>query len=587
MRRVVYAAAWLALAAGCLGKDVIEPGSTPVSLVVRADVSAAAVASVVVVVSAPDISPNLVFDIPITGGVASGSITLPAGSNRTITMHAYDAGGIETHRGARTASIRADANPAISLVLAPLAGDVPIEATIGSFLVTVTPALDTLAAGGTAQLSATIVDAGGQPVNAAVVWASLDPGVATVASTGDRTAQVTAAGPGTATVVASYGGSAGAAHIVVPGPPAIRPGVRMIAESLVAPLYLTQPPADTTRLFVVLQPGIIRVLRNDTLLETPFLDIRDRVVWGGERGLLSLAFDPNYATNGRFFVAYSEETADTLLDGDLKVVRFNVSADPNVADPASAQVILSVPHATYARHNGGLVRFGPDGYLYVGFGDGGSDADTTGNGQSKTTLLGKILRLDVRGDGLPYVVPTTNPFYYSPPARPEIWAYGFRNPWRFSFDRVTHDLYIADVGEGAREELDVQPATSTGGENYGWSVMEGTACFRPTTGCNSTGLVLPVMEYNTHVDGACAITGGYVYRGSRLPALVGQYFYGDFCARWVRSFRYVNGVVQERRDWTPEFGLLGRITSFGEDSRGEIYVIVQEGRVYRIVPVTP
>jgi hypothetical protein len=169
-------------------------------------------------------------------------------------------------------------------------------------------------------------------------------------------------------------------------------------------------------------------------------------------------------------------------------------------------------------------------------------------------------------------------------ARPEIWAFGLRNPWRFSFDRATRDLYIADVGEGSREEIDFQPASSRGGENYGWNVMEGTQCFNPPTGCTTTGLVLPVVEYDTHVSGTCAITGGYVYRGTRLPNLVGHYFYGDYCARWVRSFRYVNGVVQDQHDYTPEFGLLGSITSFGEDTRGELYIVVQEGRVYRIVP---
>ena len=591
-RLVTVGAAGTLLAAACLGPDVVDPsGKTPVTLVVRADVSvaSAAVTTVVVEVTAPDIATLLVFNIPVSGGIATSTITLPAGSARTITMHAYDGGGVETHRGSITTAIRPPpaTNGAITLVLAPLAGDVPINAQIGSFLVTVAPSTDTLAVAGTATLSATIVTANGDPVDSAVTWASFDPRIATVARTGPRTAQVTAVSAGATTVVAVYGGSAGSAAIVVPGSPGVRPGVRLLAESLAAPLDLAQPPGDTSRIFVVEQPGLIHVIRNDTLLPTPFLDIRDLVAYGGERGLLSLAFDPNYASNGRFFVGYTEERADTLLEGDIKIARFTVSADPNVADPASEQVLLTIPHAAHDVHNGGVVRFGPDGFLYVGLGDGGSPADTDGNGQNTGDLHGKVLRIDVRGGALPYAIPVTNPFYNRPPARPEIWAYGLRNPWRYSFDRVTHDLYIADVGEGAREEIDVQPATSMGGENYGWNVMEGTACFRPVTGCSSVGLVLPVAEYNTHVDGTCAIVGGYVYRGSRLPALVGQYFYGDYCARWIRSFRYVNGAMQDPRDWTPEFGLLGHITSFGEDSRGEIYVIVEEGRVYRIVPVTP
>jgi glucose/arabinose dehydrogenase len=195
-----------------------------------------------------------------------------------------------------------------------------------------------------------------------------------------------------------------------------------------------------------------------------------------------------------------------------------------------------------------------------------------------------VLRIDVNA-GSPYVVPASNPFAGSPPALPEIWAYGLRNPWRFSFDRATHELYIADVGASTWEEVDVQPAASAGGQNYGWSIMEANACLTPPSGCNMTGLVLPVFQYG-HSEG-CAITGGYVYRGSRLPILVGRYFYSDYCSGWVRSFRYVNGVVQDQHDYTPEFGVLGNVTSFGEDSRGELYVVAQGGKVYRIVPKLP
>ncbi len=317
------------------------------------------------------------------------------------------------------------------------------------------------------------------------------------------------------------------------------------------------------------------MIRNGTLLAPPVLDLSSLVLFSDEQGLLSMAFHPNYANNHQFFVQYND------LSGTLQTVRYAASPDPEVADPSTAQPILSIAHPTYPNHNGGLVMFGPDGYLYIGVGDGGGVGDPSGNGQNTDTLLGKILRVDVNS-GSPYVVPATNPFVGLPPAKPEIWAYGFRNPWRFSFDRVTRELYIADVGETSREEVDVQPAAGPGGRNYGWSVMEGFACFNPSTGCSQTGLVLPVLDYD-HTQG-CSITGGYVYRGTRLPILAGHYFYGDFCRGWVRSFRYVNNTVLDQHDYTPEFGSFGRITSFGEDLQGELYIVTQQGNVYRIAP---
>jgi len=564
-------AALLALGA-CIPHDLTEPPADRATLVVSADVSAAAVASLVVEVTAPDITSLLVFNIPIANGVASGTITLPAGSGRRITMHAFDAGGVETHRGSVTVSIRSGANPTISLVLSPLAGDAPINATLGSFVVTVTPAADTLPIAGTGVLTATIIDANGNPVIDRVVWATLNPNIATVATTGDRTAQVTAVSPGATSVVATFGGSGGSAPIIVSATPALR----FVANGFSAPLYLTQPPGDTTRLFVVEQGGRIRVILNGTLAATPFLDISSLVLFSGERGLLSMAFHPNYANNHQFFVDYTD------LSGTIQVVRYT-AATPDAVDPGSAQAILSIAHPTYANHNGGLVKFGPDGYLYIGVGDGGgtaTTADPTGNGQRTDTLLGKILRIDVNS-GSPYVVPANNPFVGLPPAKPEIWAYGLRNPWRFSFDRVTGDLYIADVGEASREEVDVQAATSPGGRNYGWSIMEGFACYNAAT-CSQTGLVLPVLDYD-HTQG-CSITGGYVYRGSQLPILTGQYFYGDFCRGWVRSFRYVNNSVVDQHDYLTQFGNQGHITSFGEDLRGELYIVYNEGFIYRIAP---
>jgi glucose/arabinose dehydrogenase len=563
----------------CLPRDVTEPDDhRATTLLVRADVSAvASVATLVVEVTAADIPTPLVFNIPIADGVASGTITLPAGSNRTITMHAFDAGGVETHRGSTTVTIVAGTNPIMSLVLVPLAGDAPINATLGSFVVSVTPVADTLAIGGTATLTATIVDANGSPVPERVVWASLDPRIATVASTGDRTTQVTAVAPGATSVVASFGGSGGLAAIVVSPNPALE----LIAAGLSGPLYVTEAPGDTSRLFVVEQPGRIRVISHGTLLATPFLDLTSIAGYdGGERGLLSMAFHPNYAANGRFFVHYTD------VSGNIQIAQYTVSVNPDVADPGSAQIVLSVNHATFANHNGGLVTFGPDGYLYVGLGDGGGGGDPLGNGQDSTTLLGSILRIDVDG-GSPYVVPASNPFVGRPPAAPEIWAYGLRNPWRFSFDRLTGDLYIADVGQDVWEEVDVQPAASTGGQNYGWNIMEGAHCFNPATGCNTAGLALPTFEYSHGVNnaGGCSIIGGYVYRGKRLPALVGRYIFADLCGGWTKSFRLEGGTAVDLIDHTPQLGALSFPASFGEDSRGELYIVTQgNGNVYRIVP---
>jgi glucose/arabinose dehydrogenase len=482
---------------------------------------------------------------------------------------------VETHRGSVIVTIQSGTNPIISLVLSPLVGNVPINATLGSFVVTVAPGADTLAILGTAALTATILDANGTPVAERVVWATLNPGIATVVSTGDRTAQVTAVSPGATTVVASFGGTGGPAAIVVSAAPALQ----LVADGLAFPLYLTQPAGDTSRLFVVERAGRIRLILNGAVLPTPFLDVTSLVSSTGERGMLSMAFHPNYANNRQFFVDYTD------LSGNIQIVRYTASVDPNIADPLSAQIVLSVEHSANANHNGGLVKFGPDGYLYIGLGDGGGTGDPLGNGQDSTKLLGRILRIDVNGAS-PYAVPANNPFVGRPPARPEIWAYGLRNPWRFSFDRLTGDLYIADVGQDSVEEVDVQVATSRGGENYGWSIMEGTHCYNPPIGCNTVGLVPPTLEYTHGVNDAngCSITGGYVYRGSRLPLLTGHYFYGDLCQGWVRSFRYVNGVVQDQRDYTAQFGVLGGLVSFGEDSRGQLYIIRHWGQVYRIVP---
>jgi glucose/arabinose dehydrogenase len=348
------------------------------------------------------------------------------------------------------------------------------------------------------------------------------------------------------------------------------PGLRLqrVASGLASPVFLTSPSGDD-RLFVVEQPGRIRIVQNGQLLSRPFLDIASRVASGGERGLLSLAFHPHYSTNGLFFVDYTD------ANGDTRVERYVVSADPNLADPASAKLILSVAQP-YPNHNGGLVLFGPDGRLYIGLGDGGSGGDPQGNGQNRGTLLGSILRIDVDA-GEPYAIPADNPFRTTPGARPEIWAYGLRNPWRFAFDGQSL-LYIADVGQNQWEEINVVPA-SAGGRDFGWNIREGRHCYGSGS-CASTGLTDPVLEYGHNPE--CSVTGGFVYHGTALPDLDGHYFFSDYCAGWIRSFHYNGGLVTEVRDWELS---AGRVLSFGRDAAGELYVLNADGEVLRIVPL--
>ena len=350
----------------------------------------------------------------------------------------------------------------------------------------------------------------------------------------------------------------------------------LVTRGLASPVDLQSAPGDRTRLFVVEQAGRIRIVRDGSLLGAPFLDIASRVGSGGERGLLGLAFHPRYADNGRFFVNYTDRS------GDTHVAEFHASSNADAADPASERTLLFV-RQPFANHNGGGLAFGNDGRLYIGLGDGGAGGDPLGNGQNLGVALGKMLRIDVDSAN-PYAVPPDNPFVSSANAFREIWAYGLRNPWRFSFDRATGDLYIGDVGQNAREEVDVGLASRRGGENYGWNIMEGTRCFQPDSGCNTAGLTLPVLEYATGAEG-CAVTGGYVYRGCRMPGYQGTYFYGDYCKGFIRSFRLQNGQANERRDWTSTVGRgVDLISSFGVDGDGEILIVDHDGEVYRIVP---
>lgn len=358
-----------------------------------------------------------------------------------------------------------------------------------------------------------------------------------------------------------------------PAPPSAADTARVrlepVATGLENPLFLTAPPGDG-RLFVVEQPGRIRIVQDGRLLATPFLDLTDRVGSGGERGLLSVAFHPDYARNGRFYVDYTDR------EGDTRIERYRASADPNRADAGSAALVLRVEQP-YANHNGGLVAFGPDGKLYVGMGDGGGSGDPQENGQDPTTLLGALLRLDVDA-AEPYAIPPDNPFAGRSSARGEIWALGVRNPWRFAWDRETGLLYTADVGQNRWEEVNVVPA-ARGGLNYGWDRMEGSHCFEPDD-CDRGGLLLPALEYS-HDEG-CSVTGGYVYRGTRIPALRGRYLYADFCEGWVRSFRYRDGAAMERRELPVDD--VGNVLSFGEDAAGELYLLSSNGTVYRFAP---
>ncbi len=355
----------------------------------------------------------------------------------------------------------------------------------------------------------------------------------------------------------------------------------VVASGLTEPVHLAAPAGDAERLFAVEQAGRIRVVRGGQLLAAPYLDLTDRVLAGGERGLLSVAFHPDFATSGKLYVYYTARAAAGVGDGDVRISEFTApSPQADSADPATEVPLLTIGHGTYANHNGGLVLFGPDGYLYAGVGDGGGGGDPLGSGQDTGALLGKLLRIDVSNPGTP--VPG-NPFASA------VYDYGLRNPWRFSFDRVTGDLYIADVGQGSWEEIDFKAASAPGqappaGTNWGWNVMEGMHCYGAAT-CNTAGLALPIAEYD-HGEGL-AITGGHVYRGGVMPdlAATGTYFYADFYSGFVRTFRVVGGAATSPEDVTAQLGVaVGNVSSFGEDGCGELYVVSYGGAIHELVP---
>jgi glucose/arabinose dehydrogenase len=556
---------------GCGPDRLVQPAPRESFLLVNANVSGTTVATVVIEVSAEDLVPSRVFNLVISNGTASGTITVPSGSARTITARAYDAGGVQTHSGSVTLDIQPGTNGTLNLRLSALVGDITIDVSLGSIQVAVSPASHNVDLSGTFTLTAVVTDDGSPVSTGTVTWATYHPGIATVASTGPRTAQVTGVALGQTMIVATYSGSAGAATVNV-----VLPALQVVASGLGRPVGVFQAPGDATRLFIVLQNGVIRVLENGTLLGTPFLDISAAVSDADEEGLLSMAFHPDYQSNGRFFVFYTD-----VVTGNNNIIRLNVSADPNVANLASVTPVMSLPHPV-TRHNGGLLLFGPDGMLRIATGD----AQNGPQARDRTSLHGKLLRIDVDG-AAPYAIPPDNPYAGHATFRREIWAYGLRNPWRYAFDLVTGALYLTDVGEGEWEEVNVQPGSSPGGEDYGWDIMEGPECF--TTPCDQTGLALPAFAYDH--DGSepngCSITGGFVYRGQALPSLAGRYLYSDFCDGFVRSFRYDAGVVSDHRHHATLDAGFG-VVAFGQDLAGELYLVSigNGGQVLKLVPGT-
>lgn len=367
--------------------------------------------------------------------------------------------------------------------------------------------------------------------------------------------------------------------------------IEPVGSGFKRPVYATAPSGDP-RLFIVEQAGVIRVVKDGAVLPRPFLDIRSLVHSDAEQGLLSMGFHPDFRSNGYFFVYYLDRTRHIRID------RFRVSPDPDVADSASKRAILSIDKPGW-EHNGGLLKFGPDGMLYIGTGDGGNQARLSRNAQDSQSLLGKMLRLDVSEDSA-YGIPPGNPFHGGKAGRPEIWATGLRNPWRFAFDSAAGLAYIADVGQWHREEVNVV-RSNRAGTNFGWNVMEAGFCYwTPGRGnwpsltgrvywkltrvfgripvCGHRRFELPAVEYIHGVDG-CAVIGGSVYRGRLIPALVGQYIFSDFCGHWVRSFRYANGAAADKQE--RKTADIGQVVSFGEDGFGEMYIVGDKG-VFRM-----
>jgi glucose/arabinose dehydrogenase len=382
-----------------------------------------------------------------------------------------------------------------------------------------------------------------------------------LATTASRASGSTA--PNAAAKTAASAGSAATGHRAS--------GVRLVrVASFVQSLYVTAAPGDARRVYVVQRTGQVMLLLDGHKRSQPFLDLsRSVTTSGSEQGLLGLAFAPDYARSGLFYVDY------TSAGGDIEIVQYRrSSASPNRADPASARVVLRIEHHVFSNHNGGQLAFGPEGDLYIGVGDGGSEDDPDNNGQNTDTLLGKILRIAPKPGG-GYTIPSTNPFVGQAGKREEIWAYGLRNPWRFSFDSASGDMIVGDVGQDQQEEVDFIPAGSGAGANYGWSVWEGDRRNKPGTAPHA---IAPTLVAS-HSDGYCAIIGGYVVRDRSLPSLYGRYLFGDYCRPKIESVALADGRASGLKTTGLE---VSATSSLGEDARGRIYITSLNGPLYRI-----
>ena len=357
--------------------------------------------------------------------------------------------------------------------------------------------------------------------------------------------------------------------------------VHLLVSGLSQPVFITSARDGTGRLFIVEKTGRIRIWKNGALNSTPFLNITNLVSIGNEQGLLGLAFPPNYATTHKFYVDF------TRADGDTIVAQYQsgTTGNADITDAHTRHTLLHI-YQPYDNHNGGMLAFGRDGYLYIGMGDGGSGGDPQNHAQSLGSLLGKLLRIDPSGPSAtkPYKIPASNP-YVGKTGLDEIWDYGLRNPWRFSFDRATGNLWIGDVGQNTWEEIDRTTWISSShpagrGNNFGWHVMEGRACYDPPTGCSTSGKTLPPVVYS-HTSGRCAVTGGYVYRGTAIPGLVGAYVFGDYCSGEIWETTATSTAIAAK---TLLLDTTSSISSFGEDAAGELYVCDLNGSIYKIVP---
>jgi glucose/arabinose dehydrogenase len=434
-------------------------------------------------------------------------------------------------------------------------------------------AISGLPSGIAARVTVTGPSSFSQLVTASQSLSSLTPGTYTVTSERVISGALSYnAAPASQTVAVAAGATATAS--VAYSAAVVTLALNQIA-SVPGAVFAAAPEGDA-RLFIVERAGRVRVLQGGTLQSTPFIDISARVSAQGEGGLLSLAFHPQFANNGMVFLYYTD------LGNNIVIERHHVTGNANTADLGPGLVIIRIPHPGFTNHFGGLVVFGPDGMLYLGTGDGGGGGDPSGNAQNPASLLGKMLRLDVSASTSlqPYTVPSSNPWFNDVTGRRgEIWALGLRNPWRYTFD--SGNLYIADVGQDRREEVDIASAVS-GGINYGWNTMEGTQCYNAAS-CSQTGLTLPAFEYDhgTNNVNGCSITGGFVYRGTAIAELAGHYFYSDYCKGFLKSFMATGGAVGNQAEWA--ISSIGNVVSFGRDGNGELLMISASGGVHRIV----